>query len=162
MQWLYEHWVIIFNVAAFPYCDISIKSWTLYGQPSFLNPLKVTDCTERGRHGCMVNGRCQPQILLRSNSSERTPPSVMHTWSHTFACWLLKEYILWRENCFSGKIEMKKNSNLPNQCCCIVRFLEARSSHYGWSCDSPHWPSEQPCIVIDIGKVLAEGIHVWS
>ena len=57
----------------------------------------------------MVNGRCQPQILLRSNSSERTPPSVMHTWSHTFACWLLKEDILWRENCFSGKIEKKEN-----------------------------------------------------
>ena len=57
-----------------------------------------------------------------------------------------------------GKSKRKKLSNLPNQCCCIVRFLEARSSHYGWSCDSPHWPSEQPCIVIDIGKVLAEGI----
>lgn len=90
-------------------CNIRIRNWTLCGQPSFLNPLKVTDCTERGRHGCMVNGRCQPQILLRSNSSERTPPSVMHTLSHTLAYWLLKEYILWRENCFSGKIEIKKN-----------------------------------------------------
>ena len=145
--------------------SLSMKSWTLCGQPSFLNPLKVTDCTERGRHGCMVNGRCQPQILLRSNSSERTPPSVMHTWSHTFACWLLKEDILWRENCFSGKIEKKRKTfkfAKPMLSCCIVRFLEARSSHYGWSCDSPHWPSEQPCIVIDIGKVLTESIHVWT
>ena len=35
------------------------------------------------------------------------PQSCMY--SHTFTCWLLKEYILWRENCFSGKIEIKKN-----------------------------------------------------
>ena len=89
---------------------------------------------------------------------------IVHTWNHTFACWLLKEDILWRENCFSGKIEKKETFKFakPMLSCCIVRFLEARSSHYGWSCDSPHWPSEQPCIVIDIGKVLTESIHVWT